>query len=54
MTYNTGRDIQNWREDRKKVYSHLVLIGLKIEFNITSLSTTMKYTYNYVTVYLNP
>jgi hypothetical protein len=49
MTYNTGRNIQKWREDRMKVYSQLVSIGLKIEFNITSLSTTMNNTYRVYT-----
>jgi len=29
MTYNTGMNIQKWREDRKKVNSQLVLIRLK-------------------------
>jgi len=28
MTYNTGRNIQNWREDGRKVNSRLVLMGL--------------------------
>jgi hypothetical protein len=29
MTYNTGRNIQNGREDIKKMYLQLVLIELK-------------------------